>query len=86
MAELGPGAPGFHREIGGEARRLGIDLVVAIGGRLAAEYGADALAPTPEAVVPLLERHLEPGDAVLVKGSRAAGLEVVADALTGVPV
>jgi UDP-N-acetylmuramoyl-tripeptide--D-alanyl-D-alanine ligase len=86
MAELGPGSPGFHHEIGADARRAGIDVVVAVGGELARGYGADAVAPTPHTVIPLLERLLEPGDAVLVKGSRAAGLEVVADALTGVPV
>jgi UDP-N-acetylmuramoyl-tripeptide--D-alanyl-D-alanine ligase len=86
MAELGPGAPGFHREVGADARRTGVDVVVAVGGELARAYGADALAPSPESVVPLLEGLLEPGDAVLVKGSRAAGLEVVAESLAGVPV
>jgi UDP-N-acetylmuramoyl-tripeptide--D-alanyl-D-alanine ligase len=39
--------------------------------------------PDVEAAVALLEAELEPGDVVLVKGSRAVGLEAVADALLG---
>ena len=86
MAELGPGAPGFHREAGEEARRLGVDVVVSVGGPLAAEYAADAVADDAAHAVALVRGLLEPGDVVLVKASRAAGLEAVADGLAGVPV
>jgi UDP-N-acetylmuramoyl-tripeptide--D-alanyl-D-alanine ligase len=86
MAELGPAAAGFHREAGEEARRLGVDVLVAVGGALAAEYAADALADDAAHAVALLRALLEPGDVVLVKASRAAELEVVADGVAGVPV
>jgi UDP-N-acetylmuramoyl-tripeptide--D-alanyl-D-alanine ligase len=42
-------------------------------------WAADA-----EAAVPLVEELVEPGDCVLVKASRAVGLEVVAEALAAV--
>jgi UDP-N-acetylmuramyl pentapeptide synthase len=50
-------------------------------GELARDYAPDDWAPDAEAAVPLVERTLEPGDAVLVKGSRSVGLELVADEL-----
>ena len=80
MAELGPEAPRFHREVGQVARELGVDHVVAVGGDLAREYGG-ATITTRELALPLLCARLRPGDAVLVKASRAAGLELVAHAL-----
>jgi UDP-N-acetylmuramoyl-tripeptide--D-alanyl-D-alanine ligase len=86
MAELGPGAPAFHREIGVEARALGVDLVVGVGGPLASEYEPDERAPTAAVAAGVVRGLLEPGDAVLVKASRSAGLEVVADALAGAAV
>ena len=85
MAELGPGGPKFHREVGDEARALGVDVVVAVGDELAAEYGG-VLVETAEEASRLLHELLEPGDVVLVKASRAAGLERVAEALVGAPV
>ena len=42
-------------------------------------------APTLEDGLALLPELVEPGDCILVKGSRAMGLEAVADALAGVP-
>jgi UDP-N-acetylmuramoyl-tripeptide--D-alanyl-D-alanine ligase len=85
MAELGPGAPGFHREIGDAARAAGIDVLVAVGGALADEYRADARAADADEAGRLLAGLLRPGDVVLVKASRAAGLEQLAAALEGVP-
>jgi UDP-N-acetylmuramoyl-tripeptide--D-alanyl-D-alanine ligase len=88
MAELGPGAPAFHREVGEEARRLGVDVVMAVGDpdALVARYAPDWHASSVEAAVGTLQRRLEPGDVVLVKASRAAGLEVIAESLAGAPV
>ena len=80
MAELGPGAPGYHGEVGEHARAHGIDFVVGVG-EPARAYGPDELVGTPEEAAELLAERLESGDAVLVKGSRSAGLEAVAEAL-----
>jgi UDP-N-acetylmuramoyl-tripeptide--D-alanyl-D-alanine ligase len=80
MAELGPNAPGYHREAGAHARQLGVALIVGVG-ELARDYAPDAWAPDAERAVPLVEAMLEPGDALLVKGSRSVGLELVTDEL-----
>ncbi|HEY5977589.1 MAG TPA: UDP-N-acetylmuramoyl-tripeptide--D-alanyl-D-alanine ligase [Solirubrobacterales bacterium] len=80
MAELGPGAADFHREVGEHARAVGIDRVVGVG-ESAQAYGPDELVGTPEEAAELIAAQLEPGDAVLVKGSRSAGLETVAEEL-----
>lgn len=80
MAELGAGAPGYHREVGEHARAHGVDLVVGVG-EPARDYGPDELVAAPEEAAELLAAQLEPGDVVLVKGSRSAGLEAVAETL-----
>jgi UDP-N-acetylmuramoyl-tripeptide--D-alanyl-D-alanine ligase len=80
MGELGPGAPGFHREVGAHARAAGIDLVVGVGAE-AREYDPDELVADPGEAAEWLDAHLEPGDAVLVKGSRAVGMETIGEAL-----
>jgi UDP-N-acetylmuramoyl-tripeptide--D-alanyl-D-alanine ligase len=84
MAELGTASRGFHAEVGRAARDLGVDLVVAVGGDLVAEYSG-TLVPTAAAAAALLRELLEPGDVVLVKASRAMGLETVAESLVGAP-
>jgi UDP-N-acetylmuramoyl-tripeptide--D-alanyl-D-alanine ligase len=91
MAELGPGAPSYHREIGGLAAELGVSALVAVGG-LARHYldahgvpGSRWVATAAEAVAPV-QALVQPGDCVLVKGSRAVGLESVAAALADTPV
>ncbi len=80
MAELGPTGPGLHEEIGREAERLGVDVVVAVG-PLSRAYGGRWFADAAAAAAGVPD-VLEPGDAVLVKGSRSAGLEAVVEALT----
>jgi UDP-N-acetylmuramoyl-tripeptide--D-alanyl-D-alanine ligase len=81
MGELGPGAAGFHREVGAHARAAGTDVVVGIGAP-ARDYDPDELVADPAEAAEWLDAHLEAGDAVLIKGSRSAGLESVAAALT----
>ena len=80
MRELGGGAEGYHREIGAHARRLGVEPIVGVG-ELGRDYAPDAWAPDAEAALPLADAMAEPGDAVLIKGSRAVGLELVTDEL-----
>jgi UDP-N-acetylmuramoyl-tripeptide--D-alanyl-D-alanine ligase len=80
MGELGPGAPGYHREVGEHARAHGVDLLIGVG-EPARDYGPDELVADPAEAAELLAAHLRPGDAVLVKGSRSAGLEAVAEQL-----
>jgi UDP-N-acetylmuramoyl-tripeptide--D-alanyl-D-alanine ligase len=80
MGELGDGSVGYHREVGEHARGAGIDLLIGVGEQ-ARDYGPDELVADPSEAAELLAAHLAPADAVLVKGSRSAGLEAVADEL-----
>ena len=83
MAELGPTSAEYHQEIGALVSDLGIDVVLAVG-ELARAYGGEWV-PNADKAAERAPQLVQPGDVVLVKGSRAVGLEVVADALTGVP-
>jgi UDP-N-acetylmuramoyl-tripeptide--D-alanyl-D-alanine ligase len=92
MAELGDDAPRYHEEIGRYASEVGVDLLVAVG-PLARHYidgqteiPAVQTAPDVERAAPLLAELLQPGDCVLVKASRAMGLEQLAEAIAGAPV
>jgi UDP-N-acetylmuramyl pentapeptide synthase len=86
MAELGNGAVAFHQELGGEAARLCVDRLIAIG-QYAQDYadgyrtagGADDVfvARTLEDGISAARNTARPGDCILVKGSRAVGLEVL---------
>jgi UDP-N-acetylmuramoyl-tripeptide--D-alanyl-D-alanine ligase len=76
MAELGDVAEGEHRRMGAFAAELGIQ-VVAVG---ESRYGVEPLPDLDGALRAL--GALEEGDAVLVKGSRVAGLEKLAQRLT----
>jgi UDP-N-acetylmuramoyl-tripeptide--D-alanyl-D-alanine ligase len=80
MAELGSTARDHHREIGDYARRSGVDVLVGVG-EASRDYGPDQLVADPTEAAELLAPLLGGGDAVLVKGSRAAGLEAVAEVL-----
>ena len=80
MGELGAGSADFHREVGAHAREGGLDLLIGVG-LPARDYDPDELVADPAEAAELLAAKLEPGDAVLVKGSRSAGLESVATAL-----
>jgi UDP-N-acetylmuramoyl-tripeptide--D-alanyl-D-alanine ligase len=78
MAELGGEAPRYHEDVGRDAE--GIDLVLGVGA-LARHYRPQEWVPDAAAAVERARELVRPGDAVLVKGSRSVGLEVVADAL-----
>jgi UDP-N-acetylmuramoyl-tripeptide--D-alanyl-D-alanine ligase len=91
MAELGRWSRREHRRVGEVAARLGLRRLVLIGGDAAeiargairAGMRSDqiALCPDIHAAVATIERDARPGDVILVKGSRVAGLERVAQAL-----
>jgi UDP-N-acetylmuramoyl-tripeptide--D-alanyl-D-alanine ligase len=85
MAELGPDAPALHAEVGRVAAGHGVEIVLAVG-PLAREYGDARWVETAEEAVTALDEVLQPGDAVLVKASRALGLERVAEAIEAVRV
>ena len=81
MRELGPAAAQFHREVGAHAADAGVALVVAVGehaerlrARPRRRRAAGGRRGRGGALVPQL---IEPGDVVLVKGSRGVGLERV---------
>jgi UDP-N-acetylmuramoyl-tripeptide--D-alanyl-D-alanine ligase len=76
MAELGDRSEGEHRAITQMTAKMGIELI---------PFGTDAYGIRPVADIDeALERigPLQPGDAVLVKASRVAGLERLAARLT----
>jgi UDP-N-acetylmuramyl pentapeptide synthase len=79
MRELGPDGPAYHAEIGELVHRLGVEHVISVG-ELARAYGGDWVATAGEAASRLRDTF-RPGDVVLVKGSLAVGLEVVAENL-----
>ena len=77
MAELGSVAEAEHRAVAALAAELGIRVIALAEPR----YGAEQV-PDVEAAAHALGT-LDAGDAVLVKGSRVAGLERLADLLLG---
>jgi UDP-N-acetylmuramoyl-tripeptide--D-alanyl-D-alanine ligase len=85
MAELGRTAPAYHREVGDAAAELDVDELLAVG-ELARGYLEGGVpgrwVPNVHEAVRELDEVVRPGDAVLVKASRAVGLEAVAAALT----
>lgn len=91
MGELGAEAPAAHREVGALAARLGLDGLVALGEHAealaagAAEAGVPAhrirVAKGADEAADWVASELGPGDWVLVKGSRAARMERVVEAL-----
>ena len=91
MRELGEASAAEHDALGRLAVRLDVNRLIAVGSAArtvhlgAAHEGswADEAAWVPdiEAALDLLNAQLRPGDVVLVKASRAAGLERLVDAL-----
>jgi UDP-N-acetylmuramoyl-tripeptide--D-alanyl-D-alanine ligase len=91
MAELGPGGPAEHEALGRLAARLGVSRVVAVGDEArpiqqgaaleGSWAGESSWVPDIDAALALLRAELRPGDVLLVKASRAARLERVAEAI-----
>jgi UDP-N-acetylmuramoyl-tripeptide--D-alanyl-D-alanine ligase len=78
MAELGPEAPRYHEDVRRQAE--GVDVVLGVG-ELAKHYRPHEWTATAAEAIEAARALVRPGDAILVKGSRSVGLEVVADAL-----
>lgn len=91
MAELGPQSEIEHERAGAHAVASGVTTLVAVGdqaapilagAKSAPGWSGEAIAAADaDAAAQLLHNRLRPGDVVLVKGSRVAGLERVAQAL-----
>lgn len=88
MAEIGPTHEAEHRRVGGLAADAGIDHLIVVGDAAApladgaADRGAgDRCVRVADAAAAAAALTPEPGDVVLIKASRVAGLEHVAQAL-----
>jgi UDP-N-acetylmuramoyl-tripeptide--D-alanyl-D-alanine ligase len=77
MAELGVLSEGFHRGIGELAAELDIGVIGV--GETARLYDPVVWAADAQRAVSAARAFLQPGDAVLVKASRAVGLEGIAE-------
>jgi UDP-N-acetylmuramoyl-tripeptide--D-alanyl-D-alanine ligase len=77
MAELGDAAPAYHEAIGELAAELELEVIGV--GEPARAYRPAVWVPDLDAAVEAARSFLRPGDAVLVKASRAVGLEGIAD-------
>jgi UDP-N-acetylmuramoyl-tripeptide--D-alanyl-D-alanine ligase len=97
MRELGDAATAEHDAVGRLAVRLGVSRLVVVGeaarpmhlgAALEGSFGGESvLVADADAAIDLLQDEVAPGDVVLVKASRAVGLERVAAALlAAVPV
>ncbi|MEV5711596.1 UDP-N-acetylmuramoyl-tripeptide--D-alanyl-D-alanine ligase [Actinoallomurus sp. NPDC052274] len=91
MAELGATTVSEHERIGTHAARGGLTGLIAVGetaasvlkgaGQVGSWTGEGVRVEDADAAVAALGERLRPGDVVLVKGSRVAGLEKVAQAV-----
>ncbi|MCX8012398.1 MAG: hypothetical protein N3A64_04530, partial [Desulfobacterota bacterium] len=91
MLELGTQAPSFHRELGEDAAKIGLDLLVLIGefsywvkqGVFATSLTKPevVIAKSHEEIINFLSKILKPEDWVLVKGSRKMAMEKIIDGL-----
>ena len=90
MLELGDASAAEHAALASVAKEAGVDILVCVGSgtrALSASAIAEGLnvinAENPDSALVVLSKTLEPGDAVLVKGSNGSGVWRIADALNG---
>jgi UDP-N-acetylmuramoyl-tripeptide--D-alanyl-D-alanine ligase len=85
MFELGQYEAAAHREVGAHAAALGFEVIVVGDDPGLAAGAGDAATVVPDAAdaVDLVRGMIAPGDVLLVKASRAAGLETIAATLRG---
>ena len=89
MLELGAHSPAYHAGLAAEIEAAKVDLVFCAGPMMKSLWEAlpptrqGAYAETAAALAPLLTRAIEPGDLVMVKGSRDSKAKALYDALRG---
>ncbi|MCF8110437.1 MAG: UDP-N-acetylmuramoyl-tripeptide--D-alanyl-D-alanine ligase [Desulfobacteraceae bacterium] len=92
MLELGKAAAKLHEDMGRLAAGAGISRLylagefasrVAHGAKCAGMNGGDIFVGTKQDIIKDLETRLEPGDWILVKGSRSTGMDEIVARLTG---
>jgi len=89
MLELGAHSPAYHAGLAAEIEAAKVDLVFCAGPMMKSLWEAlpptrqGAYAETAAALAPLLTRAIEPGDLVMVKGSRDSKAKALFDALRG---
>lgn len=87
MKELGDDSARYHRELGAYLKAAGIELIVLLGEETKETFAE--LGDTPAAhfdgkenLIGYLNSHLDSGDTILVKGSRAFKMEEIVEALS----
>jgi len=91
MLELGEASAEQHRSVGSVAAELGVDVLIGVGplardvvaGFEALGSGETSWVEDTDAAYERLESILRPGDTVLLKSSRDAGLRWLGDRLSG---
>jgi UDP-N-acetylmuramoyl-tripeptide--D-alanyl-D-alanine ligase len=87
LAELGAATEQAYRDIAALTAQLGVDRLVVVGElaeQLHRAVPGSVLVPDVPSALDLLHGELAPGDVVLIKASRAVGLELLAAGLLGV--
>ncbi|HTX49647.1 MAG TPA: UDP-N-acetylmuramoyl-tripeptide--D-alanyl-D-alanine ligase [Caulobacteraceae bacterium] len=92
MLELGPRSDAYHAGLAAEIEAAKVDLVFCAGPRMKSLWEAlpptrrGAYAETAAALAPALTRAVEPGDLVMVKGSRDSHAKALFEALAALDV
>ena len=86
MCELGPRSEQLHEQLGAELAGCGFDLLIGVGrlGRYIARGASGGERPvaafdSPDQAAMHLKELLREGDVILIKGSRATGMEVLVE-------
>ncbi|OPY78133.1 MAG: UDP-N-acetylmuramoyl-tripeptide--D-alanyl-D-alanine ligase [Syntrophorhabdus sp. PtaU1.Bin153] len=86
MKELGEKTSYYHKELGRFLKKSGVDQIMLIGDEVKEtfaelEEGRARLFESKPSLIDYVKKHLSDGDVVLVKGSRAAKMEEIVEAL-----
>ncbi|HBA53748.1 MAG: UDP-N-acetylmuramoyl-tripeptide--D-alanyl-D-alanine ligase [Syntrophorhabdus aromaticivorans] len=86
MKELGEKTSYYHRELGRLLKRSGVDRIMLIGDEVRETFAElddeqARLFESKNSLIDYAKKHLSEGDVILVKGSRAAKMEEIVEAL-----